>query len=325
MFRFQRTLGHKSQSQFVSNEKIEAEFINAQKSYTSWKLHTLPAGYQQTELLTDHVSRAGRIDEFNFMAKRPKISKDDALLEIRRLSPWTYYLNIHGVSTEKYGTFNASTITYHRYRNDLIIGNLLRMFNGDFSKLSAIDIGCNCGFFSSELASNGMASVLGVDLREENIVQAEFVRDAFDLKNVSFLKKNVKELAGTAKFDIVLNLGLMYHLSTPLEVMQHCFDITNKVCVIDSVTHKEPFSGFFSVTNKNIKSPIEGDLSFELQPTYRGLIDTIYASGFDYLIEVMTWVDEHVDQYSDLSRRCFFAFKDKSFADHAVRLLRGLS
>lgn len=314
MFSLQRQL---MEGNFGNNASITNPIIgsnhekNFAQSYTAWKCHTFNAGYQSSEILTDFVVRPALIEEFRFLTRIPSISPEEVNKGIINLAPWTYYFNIHNHTTESNGTFNGATIIYHRYRNDLIINSLLRLFDTNMSDLTAIDVGCNCGFFSLELDHLGVSSVTGVDLREENIKQAEFIRKAMGLTNTSFLTQNLKDFSTIRKFDLVLNLGLMYHLSTPFEVMKSCYQMTNKVCVIDTVTHKEPFSGYYSLSNKNINSPIEGDLSYELQPTYRGILDVIYASGFKHIIEIMTVADVMVEQYSDLSRRCFFAFKDE--------------
>jgi SAM-dependent methyltransferase len=321
MFELQEKLLDPQANHLQTNSSVEAGFDGFPKSYTRWKMHSLRSGYQSAELLTDVVCRQGVIDEFHFLKRKPTITSDCALASIKTLAPWTYYLNISGIDNRDFSTYKEETITYHRYRNDLITNNLLKLFSNDVEKLTALDIGCNCGFFTLELAARGFSSVTGVDLRSENIAQAEFARNAMNLCNASFLELNVKDLPVGKKFDIVLNLGLMYHLSTPLEVMKKCYEITNKVCVIDSVTHKEPFSSYFVLSDKNINSPIEGDLSFELQPTYRALLETIYSAGFKCVLEVMTIVDVNIEQYGDLSRRCFFAFKDEELGATAVQLL----
>ena len=45
--------------------------------------------------------------------------------------------------------------------------------------MSVLDIGCNSGWFSFDLAERGARSVDGVDLRAHNIEQARFLRDYF--------------------------------------------------------------------------------------------------------------------------------------------------
>src|SRR3954451_12466816 len=56
----------------------------------------------------------------------------------------------------------------------------------DLSGWSCLDIGCNAGFYTFELAKRG-ATVLGIDVDERYLKQAEWVREQFDLDDrVSF-------------------------------------------------------------------------------------------------------------------------------------------
>ena len=52
--------------------------------------------------------------------------------------------------------------------------------------MNVLDIGCNSGWFSFDLAERGARSVDGVDLRAQNMEQAKFLRDYFGLENTHF-------------------------------------------------------------------------------------------------------------------------------------------
>lgn len=138
------------------------------------------------------------------------------------------------------------------------------------------------------------------------------LRGVLKIENATFQLLNVKDLELGSSYDVILNLGLMYHLSTPFELLRNCRKCVNKGCVIDTICHREPFSGYHVVTNKNVDSCIEGDLMCELQATNRGIVDTIVAAGFKEVIEFVGVCDEDIDLYCNMSRRCFVAFKDSA-------------
>ncbi|GAC1437821.1 MAG: hypothetical protein NVSMB51_12720 [Solirubrobacteraceae bacterium] len=82
-----------------------------------------------------------------------------------------------------------------------------------------IDLGCNEGWFSHLMLEHGAAYALGIDIREENIRRAKLMRRhmgiapaELELRLGSVLDLDPAEL-GT--FDIVLVLGLIYHLEDP--------------------------------------------------------------------------------------------------------------
>jgi len=87
----------------------------------------------------------------------------------------------------------------------------------DLTGARVLDIGCNAGFYAFALAERG-ASVLGLDVNVHYIKQAIWAADVLGLADrVSFRRLTVYEAADLAEpFDIVLFMGLFYHLRYPL-------------------------------------------------------------------------------------------------------------
>jgi SAM-dependent methyltransferase len=80
-----------------------------------------------------------------------------------------------------------------------------------------LDLGCNDGGFSLELARRGAREVIGIEGREANLVRGRATREAEGLTQVDFRIADVRTLSREAhgEFDIVLCLGLLYHLDVP--------------------------------------------------------------------------------------------------------------
>jgi tRNA (mo5U34)-methyltransferase len=88
----------------------------------------------------------------------------------------------------------------------------------DMSGLTVLDIGCNAGFYSIALARR-RATVLGIDSDEHYLRQACWARNRFGLnsRRLSLRRMQIYELARLdASFDVVLFLGVLYHLRYPL-------------------------------------------------------------------------------------------------------------
>lgn len=87
----------------------------------------------------------------------------------------------------------------------------------DLSGWRVLDIGCNAGFYTFELARRG-ASVVGIDIDEHYLAQATWAAGEFGLEDrVEFRQMQIYELAGSQeKFDLVLFMGVFYHLRYPL-------------------------------------------------------------------------------------------------------------
>lgn len=82
---------------------------------------------------------------------------------------------------------------------------------------TALDIGCNAGFYTFQLASRG-AHVTGIDVEPLFLRQAEWAAGEFGLRDrVSFKQMQVYDLAHLQEqFDLVLFMGVFYHLRYPL-------------------------------------------------------------------------------------------------------------
>ena len=87
----------------------------------------------------------------------------------------------------------------------------------DLSGKTVLDIGCNGGFYSFELAARG-ASVLAVDVDEHYLRQARWAAQQLDPdRRVELRRMSVYSLADLdERFDVVLFLGVLYHLRHPL-------------------------------------------------------------------------------------------------------------
>jgi len=82
---------------------------------------------------------------------------------------------------------------------------------------TALDIGCNAGFYSFALAERG-ACVTGLDPDERYLDQARWAAARLELQDrVEFRRASVYDLTDTdEQWDLVLFMGVLYHLRHPL-------------------------------------------------------------------------------------------------------------
>jgi tRNA (mo5U34)-methyltransferase len=87
----------------------------------------------------------------------------------------------------------------------------------DLTGWRCLDVGCNAGFHSVELARRG-GMVLGIDVDERYLRQARWAVAQFGLADrVRFERMHVYDLARRAeRFDLVLFMGVLYHLRYPM-------------------------------------------------------------------------------------------------------------
>jgi tRNA (mo5U34)-methyltransferase len=107
-----------------------------------------------------------------------------------------------------------------------------------------LDIGCNAGFYTFELARRG-AAVLGIDASERYLRQAEWARALYGLDDrVELRRTGVYELARLGeRFDLVLFMGLLYHLRYPLLGLDIAAEKATRLLVVQTMTMPGPDDG----------------------------------------------------------------------------------
>jgi len=130
--------------------------------------------------------------------------------EIAALAPWFHNLHLpDGTQTAPdhfLGDF--PTFKWEQIRTSI---------PADLGGWTALDIGCNAGFYSFELARRG-ARVTGIDYDERYLAQARWAARQFGVEDrVEFRRMQVYDLARSEeRWDLVLFMGVLYHLRYPL-------------------------------------------------------------------------------------------------------------
>jgi len=102
---------------------------------------------------------------------------------------------------------------------------------------SALDIGCNAGFYSFELARRG-ADVLGIDIDSRYLRQARWAarRLAADAR-VEFREGQVHDLIRwDRRFDFVWFTGVFYHLRYPVLALDLVRRVTGRLMMFQTLT-----------------------------------------------------------------------------------------
>jgi tRNA (mo5U34)-methyltransferase len=124
------------------------------------------------------------------------------------LGPWFHNLDLAGVRTapdHPLGDYPA--IKWARF-----CGAIAENIEGR----SVLDIGCNGGFYSIEMKRRGAARVVAIDLDEHYLAQARFAASVCGT-DIEFHRLSVYQIACLhERFDIVLFMGVLYHLRHPL-------------------------------------------------------------------------------------------------------------
>jgi tRNA (mo5U34)-methyltransferase len=107
----------------------------------------------------------------------------------------------------------------------------------DLSGARALDIGCNAGFYSFQLAVRG-AEVLALDLDEHYLRQGRWAARYLDTeRRVEFRQGSVYDLVEVeGAFEVVLFMGVLYHLRYPLLALDVVAEKVDGTLVLQTLT-----------------------------------------------------------------------------------------
>ncbi|MBP0582557.1 TIGR04290 family methyltransferase [Labrys sp. LIt4] len=127
---------------------------------------------------------------------------------IQELGPWFHNIELEGVSTAPdHFLGNYPFIKWNKFAHAI---------PADLTGKTVLDIGCNAGFYSIEMKRRGAERVLGIDFDEAYLAQAKFAAEVAETE-IEFRQLSVYDVGALGeRFDIVLFMGVLYHLRHPL-------------------------------------------------------------------------------------------------------------
>lgn len=235
--------------------------------------------------------------------RRPAGAADDRLnAEIAAGTRWIYpWVLRDGRELEIAGDWLPDV---HATRERLIEPTVRAALEAAGEGATALDLACNEGWFSHRLLDWGASKVVGVDVREVNVERATMLRDHYGIppERLELVQGDVFELDPEAlgRFDVVLLLGLIYHVEDPTKVIRLARACTKAVCAIETqlTTHDEPIRfgagrpemyreapGSFAVLVEEgpevMSSLASTGTVLSLIPNRAALVDMVRVAGFE--------------------------------------------
>ncbi len=136
------------------------------------------------------------------------MTRSELEAKVRALDPWFHDLDLDGVRTAP-----------HHFLGDypgIEWRALAPALPADLSGKTVLDIGCNAGFFSIQMKRRGAARVVGIDFDPRDLEQARLAAEVSGVE-IELRELSVYDVAALGeKFDVVVFMGVLYHLRHPL-------------------------------------------------------------------------------------------------------------
>ena len=156
-------------------------------------------------------------------------------LEQIRSREWFYTFELPG--GEKTRTYHGGSLdAIHETRWTMLRDWLRQRFQGDLGDLRVLDLASHQGFFSIRMAQMGFGEVIGVEARGQHVEDSSLIAAALGMDQVSFRQGDIHDIdAGElGQFDVVLMLGLLYHLENPVGALRTCRALCRNACLVET-------------------------------------------------------------------------------------------
>lgn len=160
-------------------------------------------------------------------------SEGELRRQIDALGPWFHNLHLPGdietAPNHELGDFPAFKWA-----------QIASVLPSDLSGWRALDVGCNAGFYSFELARRG-AQVTGIDVEPLYLRQAQWAARKLGLTDrVHFRELQVYDVGRLPeRYDLVLFMGVFYHLRHPLLALDLLAERVERLFVFQTLTSPE--------------------------------------------------------------------------------------
>jgi len=159
------------------------------------------------------------------------LTQDEIRQRVAELGQWFHNLDLGGVKTAPdHFLGDYPEVKWQRFASAI---------PNDLTGKSVLDVGCNAGFYSIQMKRRGADRLVAIDTDEKYLDQARFAAKVngveIEFRNLSVYR--VGELH--EKFDLVLFMGVLYHLRHPLLAL----DLLHEYAVADLLVAQSMLRG----------------------------------------------------------------------------------
>lgn len=138
----------------------------------------------------------------------------------------------------------STTPTYHGVDIQAIHDTRWRMLQDCLAQdlgperhgMSVVDLASHQGWFAWNMARSGFSTVLGIDARQQHVDDSRLIAEVYGYDQLTFQQGDVlqQDPRHLGRFDVVLMLGLLYHLEDPVGALRVCRSLCKNICIIET-------------------------------------------------------------------------------------------
>ena len=200
---------------------------------------------------------------------------------------------------------------WHEWRVRVLMPNIETLVElcvpGGMANTRVLDLGCWDGFYGFEFVKRGALYLKGIDLREENLRQANLITRHFGYDNCDFELINVQDMKSRpGTFDVSLCNGILYHLSAPVEVLKAVGDATRSIIVISTYVTGDDDPDL-RLKTENSSAASTGHQDLVTVPSEAALLQMLKWAGFATVLRDIPY--PFYERYKGKSFGFYYALK----------------
>ncbi len=245
-------------------------------------------------------------------------SDSHLLAEIERLSPWHYALEMAPDIVTPIR--ENAWINRHAQRVRYFWEPLLRKQPEIFRGARVLDLGCNAGFWTLKALEAGAREVVAIDARPLHIAQASLLLKAKAIEPVRYrlIQKNLFDLdfEELGRFDVILLLGLLYHVVKPFELLERISAANDQLLIIDTKVSRLEFPAMEIIREELDDPRMAADWPLVAVPSASAIHEMTRVLGYDCETLEPKFDDwEGSPDYRDGDRLAFWCWRRPARSD----------
>jgi FkbM family methyltransferase len=166
---------------------------------------------------------------------------------------------------------------------------------------TVVDVACGLGYFSSVV--NGLSfQVTALDGRPDNVAEAKRRYPGIEFRVADAEDPGIRS---QGEFDLVMCLGLLYHLENPFIAIRNLFAMTGKVAIVEGMVFPDD-RPILAIMDEGLTED-QGLRYVALYPTENAMVKLLYRAGFPHVYR-LTAKPPHPDFSSSSARNAARVF-----------------
>jgi methyltransferase family protein len=152
------------------------------------------------------------------------------------LGPLYHSYRFFGVDNPQIVNFAANQRCKEAIILSYILNGIAKSRSSMNEPVSFAELFCADGYFTMLAARLGATSAIGIDSnRDGHSAAAPVIAGRLGLNNVRFDLREVDTITELDAYDVVANIGGLYHVSNPIEILRKSYDLAKRYLIVQSV------------------------------------------------------------------------------------------